>query len=135
MLAELPEEQRGVAELALQGMGAVRQRLREENEKAVKEGRSPMPETTVLKLAEDLLPKLRVAEWRDRAEAALRQMEHLDLRDLRSVVAAAGDPAVARDETHLVARSGAHGPRSPPNRSRSCSSGSATSTPPWPSGV
>jgi hypothetical protein len=99
VLADLPEEQRGVAELALQGMGAVRQRLREENEKAVADGRSPMPEATVLKLAEDLLPKLRVAEWRDRAEAAQRQMEHLDLRDLRSVVAAAGDPAVARDET------------------------------------
>lgn len=99
VLAELPDEQRGVAELALQGMGAVRQRLREENEKALKEGRSPMPEASVIKLAEDLLPKLRVAEWRDRAEAAQRQMEHLDLRDLRSVVAASGDPAVARDET------------------------------------
>lgn len=99
VLAELPEEQRPIAELALQGMGAVRQRLREENEKAAKEGRSPMPEASVLKLAEDLIPKLRVAEWRDRAEAAQRQMEHLDLRDLRSVVAAAGDPAVARDET------------------------------------
>ena len=99
VLAELPEEQRPIAELALQGMGAVRQRLREENEKATKEGRSPMPEASVLKLAEDLIPKLRVAEWRDRAEAAQRQMEHLDLRDLRSVVAAAGDPAVARDET------------------------------------
>jgi hypothetical protein len=58
-----------------------------------------MPEASVLKLAEDLIPKLRVAEWRDRAEAAQRQMEHLDLRDLRSVVATAGDPAVARDET------------------------------------
>lgn len=99
VLAELPEEQRPIAELALQGMGAVRQRLREENEKATKEGRSPMPEASVLKLAEDMIPKLRVAEWRDRAEAAQRQMEHLDLRDLRSVVAAAGDPAVARDET------------------------------------
>ena len=99
VLAELPEEQRAVAEVALQGMGAVRQRLREENERAVAEGRSPMPEATVLKLAEDMLPQLRVAEWRDRAEAAQRQMQHLDLRDLRSVVAAAGDPAVARDET------------------------------------
>jgi hypothetical protein len=99
VLADLPDEQRGVAELALQGMAAVRERLREENRKAADEGRSPMPEATVLKLAEDLLPKLRVAEWRDRAEAALRQMEHLDLRDLRSVVAAAGDPVIARDET------------------------------------
>jgi hypothetical protein len=45
------------------------------------------------------LPKLRVAEWLDRAEAAQRQMEHLDLRDLRSVVAASDDPIVARDDS------------------------------------
>jgi len=99
VLAELPEEQRAIAELALQGMGAVRQRVREENVKAVAEGRPEMPEATVMKMAEELLPKLRLAEWLDRAEAALRQMEHLDLRDLRSVVAASGDPTVARDES------------------------------------
>ena len=98
VLNALPEEQRPIAELALQGMPAVRQRLKEENDKAVQEGRAAMPEASVLKLAEELLPRLRVAEWLDRAEAAQRQMEHLDLRDLRSVVAAANDPAVARDE-------------------------------------
>ena len=58
-----------------------------------------MPEASVVKMAEDLLPKLRVAEWLDRAEAAQRQIEHLDLRDLRSVVAASDDPIVARDES------------------------------------
>ena len=98
VLAELPEEQRAIAELALQGLGAVRQRVREENERAVAEGRPPMPEASVMKMAEELLPRLRLAEWLDRAEAAQRQMEHLDLRDLRSVVAASGDPTVARDE-------------------------------------
>jgi hypothetical protein len=98
VLADLPQEQRAIAELALQGMGAVRQRVREENTKAVAEGRAEMPEASVMKIAEELLPKLRLAEWQDRAEAALKQMEHLDLRDLRSVVAASGDPTVARDE-------------------------------------
>lgn len=98
VLNDLPTEQRAIAELALQGMPAVRQRLREENERAVAEGRAVMPEASVLKLAEDLLPRLRVAEWRDRAEAAKEQLDGLDLRDLRSVVAAAGDPMVARDE-------------------------------------
>jgi hypothetical protein len=58
-----------------------------------------MPEASVVKMAEDMLPKLRVAEWLDRAEAAQRQMEHLDLRDLRSVVAASDDPIVARDDS------------------------------------
>jgi hypothetical protein len=99
VLSDLPAEQRPIAELALQGIGAVRQRLREENERAVAEGRPTMPEASVLKLAEELLPRLRVAEWRDRAEAAKAQAVELDLRDLRSVVAASGDPAVARDET------------------------------------
>ena len=99
VLADLPPEQRPIAELALQGMGAVRTRLREENERAVAEGRAAMPEASVMKLAEELLPTLRVAEWRDRAEAAKAQAAELDLRDLRSVVAASGDPMVARDET------------------------------------
>lgn len=99
VLAELPPEQRPIAELALQGMGAVRTRLREENERAVAEGRAVMPESSVMKMAEELLPTLRVAEWRDRAEAAKAQAPELDLRDLRSVVAASGDPMVARDET------------------------------------
>lgn len=104
VLAELPEEQRPIAELALQGIPAVRQRIREENERLVAAGKAPMPEASVLKIAEELLPRLRVAEWHDRADAARRQIEHLDLRDLRSVVAAADDPIVARDEaTRTVA--------------------------------
>ncbi|HWL44174.1 MAG TPA: hypothetical protein VNQ73_14630 [Ilumatobacter sp.] len=99
VLAELPEEQRPIAELTLQGLAAVRQKVRDENQKAVADGRAAMPEATVMKMAEELLPKLRVAEWRDRAEAAQTQLVQLDLRDLRSVVAAANDPIVARDES------------------------------------
>ena len=98
VLAGLSEQQRPIAELALQGMAAVRSRLRAENERLTAEGREPMPEVTVLALAEQLLPRLRVAEWTDRAEAALAQLEELDLRDLRSVVAASDDPIVARDD-------------------------------------
>jgi hypothetical protein len=97
VLASLPEEQRPIAELALQGMAAVRQRLRADNARLRAEGKPEMPETAVVEMAEQLIPRLRVAEWLDRAEAAQRQLEHLDLRDLRSVVASADDPAVARD--------------------------------------
>ncbi len=99
VLADLPEEQRPIAELAIQGMAAVRARVEEENTKLAEAGQPTMPEASVVKMAEDMLPKLRVAEWLDRAEAAQRQMEHLDLRDLRSVVAASDDPIVARDES------------------------------------
>ena len=99
VLAGLPEEQRPIAELALQGIGAVRTRLKSDNEKATKEGRATMPEASVLKIAEELLPRLRVAEWYDRAEAAKKLAGEIDLRDLRSVVAASDDPMVARDKS------------------------------------
>ncbi len=99
VLDALPEEQRPIAELALLGLAAVRQRLRDDNQKLLAEGKAPMPEASVLKMAEEMLPALRVAEWLDRAEAARDQIEHLDLRDLRSVVASSDDPMVARDET------------------------------------
>jgi uncharacterized membrane protein YgcG len=99
VLASVPEEQRPIAELALQGMGAVRTRVKEENTKLKADGKPEMPESSVTKMAEEMLPKLRVADWLDRAEAAQRQMQHLDLRDLRSVVAASADPMVARDES------------------------------------
>ena len=99
LLASLPDEQRPVAELAHQGIGAVRQRLREENARLAADGKPTMPEAAVLKMAEELIPRLRVADWLDRAEAAQRQLAHLDLRDLRSVVAASDDSVVARDES------------------------------------
>lgn len=98
VLAEIPENQRPIAELALQGMQAVRQRLKAANEALAAEGKPTMPEQSVLQMAQDLLPKLRVADWLDRAEAAKRDLDTLDLRDLRSVVAAANDPAIERDE-------------------------------------
>ncbi len=99
VLGSLPEEQRPVAELALQGMAAVRQRLREDNARLKAAGKPEMPERAVVKMAEELIPRLRVAEWLDRAEAAQRQLEHLDLRDLRSVIVSGDDPAVAREQS------------------------------------
>ncbi len=102
VLAEIPEEQRPIAELVSQGMAAVRSRVKEENAKLEAEGKPTMPEASIVKMAEDLLPKLRVAEWLDRAEAAQRQMDHLDLRDLRSVIIAGDDSIVARDETAVA---------------------------------
>ncbi|MCU1503827.1 MAG: hypothetical protein JWM12_3181, partial [Ilumatobacteraceae bacterium] len=100
VLADLPEEQRAVAERALQGgLPAVRQAVNEQNARLKSEGKPEIPAAGLLSMAEQLLPKLRVAEWLDRADAALHDLEELDLRDLRSVVAAAEDPTVARDES------------------------------------
>ena len=100
VLAELPEAQRPVAERALQGgIPAVRQAVQEQNARLKAEGKEEVPAAGLLSMAEQLLPKLRVAEWLDRADAAKADLDELDLRDLRSVVAAADDPMVARDES------------------------------------
>jgi len=53
-------------------------------------------------MAEQLLPRLKTAEWRDRAEAAAKMADEISLRDLRSVVAGA-DAAARDDETRLLA--------------------------------
>lgn len=98
LLATIDENQRPIAEIALQGMQAVRQKLKTANDALAAEGKPTMPEQSVLQMAQDLLPKLRVADWLDRAEAAKKDLAQLDLRDLRSVVAAANDPSIARDE-------------------------------------
>jgi hypothetical protein len=103
VLAELPEAQRPVAERALQGgIPAVRLAVQEQNARLKSEGKEEIPAAGLLSMAEQLLPKLRVAEWLDRADAAKADLDELDLRDLRSVVAAADDPMVARDETTRV---------------------------------
>ncbi len=100
VLAELPEAQRAVAERVLQGgVPAVRQAVSEQNARLKSEGKEEIPAAGLLAIAEQLQPKLRVAEWLDRADAALADLEDLDLRDLRSVVASGEDPIVARDET------------------------------------
>jgi hypothetical protein len=100
VLADLPEEQRPVAERALQGgLPAVRQAVNEQNVRLKSEGKPEVPAAGLLSMAEGLLPRLRIAEWLDRADAAIADIEELDLRDLRSVVAAGEDPMVARDES------------------------------------
>jgi hypothetical protein len=99
-LAELAPEQKAVAEQVLRGgVPAVRQALEEQNAKLRAEDKPEVPPAGVVALAEELLPRLRVAEWLDRAEGALNDLDELDLRDLRSVVVAGDDPVVARDET------------------------------------
>jgi len=97
VLADLPPEQRPVAEQVLRGgIPAVRQALEKQNAERTAAGQDPVPTDALLKMAEDLTPALRSAEWRDRAEAALADIDELDLRDLRSVVVAAD--LGARDE-------------------------------------
>jgi hypothetical protein len=101
VIDSLPPEQHPIAEELLRGgIPALRAALHLEREKAAAEGRVPPNTDELLALAERLLPRLRAATWRDRADAALAAAETVSLRDLRSVLASAD---VARDEESRAA--------------------------------
>lgn len=92
-----------IAEQVLKGgVPAVRQAVDRMNEQARAEGRAEVKPDALVTVAEKLLPALRAAEWRDRAEAAVADLTELDLRDLRSVVVAA-DGAAKDDESRELA--------------------------------
>jgi hypothetical protein len=104
VLESLPPEQRPIAEQVLQGgLPAVRRALQEQNAAAAEHGQPEVPVATVIALAEELLPRLKTAEWRDRAEAAVAAIDDLALRDLRSVVAGA-EAAARDDDTRMLAK-------------------------------
>jgi hypothetical protein len=104
LLESLPEEQRPIAEqVVLGGLPAVRQAIEKQNAERTAAGETAIPPGPLLELAEKLVPKVRAAEWRDRAEAARNDLETLDLRDLRSVVSA-GDSAPRDEESRELVR-------------------------------
>ncbi len=97
-----PEEQVIAEQVLRGGVPAVRQAVDKMNEEARAEGRPEVKPDALLTVAERLLPALRAAEWRDRAEAAVADLDELDLRDLRSVVVAA-DTGAKDDESRALA--------------------------------
>ena len=104
LLESLPEEQRPIAEqVVLGGLPAVRQAIEKQNAERTAAGDKPIAAGPLLELAEQLVPKVRTAEWRDRAEAAQRDLDVIDLRDLRSVVSAA-DAAAKDDDIRALAQ-------------------------------
>lgn len=89
-LDALGAAERVIAEQVLMGgLPAVRQAVEKQNEHARANGEREVAAAPLLAIAERLLPDLRSAEWLDKAEAALADIDELDLRDLRSVVVAA----------------------------------------------
>jgi hypothetical protein len=104
LLESLPEEQRPIAEqVVLGGLPAVRSAIEKQNAERTAAGEAPIAAGPLVEMAERLVPKVRTAEWRDRAEAAQRDLEVIDLRDLRSVVSTA-DAAAKDDETRALAQ-------------------------------
>jgi hypothetical protein len=97
LLESVPAEQRPIAEqLLLGGIPSVRQAIDKQNAELRAAGKPEVKADQLLRVAEDLRPRALAAVWRDRAEAAVASVDELDLRDLRSVVNAAGD--AGRDE-------------------------------------
>ncbi len=97
-LAELPPEQRPIAEQVLRGgIPGVRKAIADQNEQNSAADRPKIDPAPLLILAETMLSGLKQAEWHDRADAALAGVAEVDLRDLRSVVVAA--ESNARNET------------------------------------
>ena len=105
VLESLSPEQRPVAEQVLRGgIPAVRRAIEEQNKAAKEAGQPEIKPGPLVAMAEELLPKLKTAEWRDRAEAAMADVDEIGLRDLRSVVSGA-DAAARDDETRTLAAS------------------------------
>ena len=103
IIASLPEEMRLFSrQLSQKGIAGIRSVIEKQNEVAQSAGEPPIPPELLLKLAEQLQPQLRTAEWRDKADAALEGINKIDLRDLRSVVVAS-DAAAKDSETRDLA--------------------------------
>jgi hypothetical protein len=89
-LAELRPEEIPVAEQLLRGgIPAVRQAIDEQNARARSEGRAEVSPQPLLTMAEELLPKMNLAAWKDRAVALRTAGRDAPLREMRSVVAGA----------------------------------------------
>jgi hypothetical protein len=89
MLAALRPEQIPVAEQLLRGgLQAVRQAIETQNSAAKASGKPPAAADALLAMADELLPAVRLADWKDRASVAQVAGKDYRLRELRAVVAA-----------------------------------------------
>ena len=89
MLATLRPEQIPIAEQLLRGgLQAVRQAIEAQNASNKAVGNPPVASDAFLAMADELLPVVRLADWKDRASVAQAAGKEYRLRELRAVVAA-----------------------------------------------
>ena len=89
MLATLRPEQIPIAEQLLRGgLQAVRQAIETQNTSNKAAGKPPVSSDALLGMADELLPVVRLADWKDRASVAQTAGKEYRLRELRAVVAA-----------------------------------------------
>jgi hypothetical protein len=102
-LGELRPEQLPVAEQLLRGgIPAVRNAIEEQNARARAEGRAEVAPDALLTLAEELLPRMNLAAWKDRAVAARNAGKDAPLREVRSVVASASTVTLDDEGREMV---------------------------------
>jgi hypothetical protein len=98
VLDALKPEERVLAEVALKGgVGALRVAVKEQNARLTKEGKPTINAGPLIDQMLELLPRLRVAEWRDTVDAVEKIIDTVDLRDLRSIVARSNDATLMKD--------------------------------------
>ncbi len=103
-LATLPPEQLPVAEQLLKGgIPAVRHAIEEQNSRARAEQRPEVTPGPLLALAEQLLPVVTLASWKDRAASARAAGKDVPLRELRSIVASSSTVTLDDEGTEMAA--------------------------------
>ncbi len=103
-LATLPPEQLPIAEQLIRGgIPAVRHAIEEQNTRARADGRPEVTPEPLLALAEQLLPIVNLAVWKDRAAAAKVAGRDVPLRELRAVVTSAQTVSLDDEGRELAA--------------------------------
>ena len=104
MLAALRPEQIPVAEQLLRGgLPAVRQAIEAQNAAAKISGKPAASSDALLAMADELLPVVKLADWKDRASVAQTAGKEYRLRELRAVVAASRT-VILDDEGRTLAK-------------------------------
>ena len=85
------------------GIPAVRQAIEEQNSAAKASGQPPVSSDALVAMAEELLPLVSLASWKDRATAAQAAGRSMRLRELRAVVAASRTVSLD-EEARVLAR-------------------------------
>jgi len=100
VLEALKPAERVLAETALEGgIGAVRKAVNDQNKQLKKDGKPEINANALVDLVVEMLPRLRVAEWRDSVDAVEKIIDKVDLRDLRAIVAKSNDPTLLKDSS------------------------------------
>jgi hypothetical protein len=102
-LAALKPEELPVAEQILRGgIPAVRQAIEEQNERARADNRPEVTPGPLLAMAEQLLPAINLATWKDRASAARAGGKDVPLRELRSIVASSSTVTLDEEGSEMA---------------------------------